>query len=270
MSLLAKSFVTSVLFIFLNSSILYAKKDVLYLSIFPYLTPGKVIKHNKELKEYLSKALNRPVSIVSARSIPRYVKGIKTSTHQLVLAPPHVGRMAQKVSNYKPLAIATQPIQVHFMVKKSSPIKSLSDLKDKTISMAPPKAIIHQLAVEDLTKAGLVIGKNITHLSTKGHVNALLELLKGNSDAAITGNNIWTRISMKQKKQLKLLHEGAQAPGFIMLGHPQLESKLLTKISQALLKFHTSKKAKNYLFKSFTKIDQKTLKSLDKYILHLK
>ena len=257
-------------FTLLFSTLLYAKKDVIHLSIFPYLTVGKVIQHNKELKDYLSKELHKPVSIVSARSIPAYVKSIKNSTHQLILAPPHVGRLAQVKAGYQPIAIATQPIQVHFVVKKNSPIKTLSDAKGKTLSMAPPKAIIHQLALEDLHKHDLYIGKNISHLTTKGHVNALFALLKGKSDIAITGNNIWTKITIKQKNDLRILYEGAKAPGFIMLGHKSLTQDNIQKIRKALLKFNSSNKSKNYLFKSFTTIEDKTLKSLDKYLKMMK
>ena len=248
-----------------TSTYMYAEKKALQLSIFPYLTPAKIINHNKKLKDYLAKELNRPVSIITARNIKTYVKNVKKSSYDLLFTPSHVGRMGQLKAGYQPMAITKQFIQAYFIVKKDSTIKKLEETKNMTISMAPPMAIIHQIAVQDLKNVDIILGKNMKHYQTKGHTNAVISLLKGYSDLALSGVSMWRKLPPKYKNNLKILKKSTKIPGFLLMGNKNLKPELIAKIKELLLRFDKSQEGKGYLFKGYKAIDKNTMKSLDKY-----
>jgi len=249
----------------LISSSLYAKEKALEFSLFPYLTPDKTIKHNKKLKEYLAKELDRPVSIITARNITTYIENVKKGSYELMFTAPHVGRFAQVRAGYQPIAMTTQYIQGYFVVKKESQIKTLADTKGKTISIAAPGAIIHQVAIEDLKAAGVEMGKDIKHYVTKGHTNAVISLLKGHSDVALSGVNMWKKLDQKYKDQLRVLQKGTKIPGFLIMGHADMKPELVNKIKQSLLKFDQSTQGKNYLFKGYKNVTDRDMQQLDQY-----
>jgi len=272
-SIVAKSlqiFCAVVVLGWLTSTCLFAKEKSLELSIFPYLTPVKIIKHNKKLKEYLSKELHRPVSIITARNFRTYVQKVKSGSYDFLFTAPHVGRFAQVKAGYQPIAMTTQHIQGYYVVKKYSKIKTLRDLKNKTISMASSIAIIHQIAVQDLKMAGIEMGQDIKHYLTKGHTNAIIALLKGHSDVALSGVNMWKKLEPKYKSQLRILQEGTKVPGFLIMAHADIKPELVSKIRQSLLKFHESEEGQGYLFKGYKNISSTMMKDLDKYTNDLK
>jgi len=249
----------------LFSHCVYAKNNALHLFIFPYLSPGKIIKHNKELKDYLSAELKHPISIISARSFLKYLEGVKTNKHDLILAAPHIARYAQLNQKYKPIAITTQYVQGYFLVKKNSPMKTLADAKGKTISMAPPLAIIQQTAVESLQKVGITLHKNITQRAAKGHQDALHLLLQGKSDIALFGVNIWKKLSVENKKVLRILTKTKKSPGLILLGHKDLTPHFLKHIKKSILAFKVPKDNSAFLFSGFKAVSKETMRQLDPY-----
>ena len=247
-------------------SLSYAKKEVLRLSIFPYLSPGKIIKQHKELAHYLENELKQPVSIITFRNIPTYIKDITERSHHLLLTASHVGRFAQVYSEYQPIAISVQDIQGYFIVKKESTLKHLNDIRGKTISMVPPFAIISQRATQDLKSEGIIVGKDITHFITKNHLHSLLACQKGKSDIAVVGNTIWNKMPSHKKENFRILRKGSKNPGFMIMGKPSLDPKLVQKIKNALFKFTSKNREKPYSLKGFKKLDQATLESLDRFM----
>ena len=256
--------------LYLFSSSLLAQNKALHLFIFPYLPAGKIIKHNKEFKSYLIRKLQHPISIISARSIPKYIENIKKLDYDLILTPSHIGRFAQVDKGYQPIAVTQNSIQACFVVKKGSPIKKLSDAKHKILSMAPSFALLHNTALKKLKESGLTLHENIQYIQTKGHHNALRTLIQGKSDIAVFGMNLWRKLPKQKKDLLRIVDKPEKVPGFILLGSKDLTPLFIKRIKKAILNFRTSDQAKKYLFKGFKPISEKTLKELDIYtkILH--
>jgi len=266
---MTKGILVGVVLFGLISSI-HADEKALELAVFPYLTPAKIIKHHKKFKEYLAKDLGQPVSIITARNIKTYIQKLKEGSYDLIFTPPHAGRFGQIKAGYQPIAMTTQFIQGYFVIKKSSTMTRLTDLRNKTISMAPSVAIIHQIAVQDLKEVGIEKGKDIKHYVTKGHTNAVISLLKGHSDVALSGVNMWKKLEPQYKSQLKILAKTAKTPGFLVMGHAKMTPELVDKIRRSVLKFHKSEEGKDYLFKGYKEIDATTMNELDKYTHDLK
>jgi len=243
----------------------FAQEKKLNLAVFPYVSPSKILVHQKGLKHFLEKELNRPISIITAKSSKDYLDNVKKGKYDVIYTAPHIGRYSELNLSYQRIGMTKNKIQGLYIVKKESAMKSLADAKDKTISMASPVTILHQIALQDLNDLNLKDGKNIKVRVTKNHMNAMFSLIKGSSDIALTGVKLWKKLAPKYKDQLKLLSKSTQVSGFLIMGHASMEEKLRAQLQTALLKFGKSEAGQKYIFKGFKLIDDESMKSLDKY-----
>ena len=88
----------------------------------------------QELGEVVEKALRVKVSIVNARGRDRLKENLKSHAYALLLARPNdVPAEAVRDFGYQPVVSAKEPYQTLFIVVKNSPIKTIADVKGRTI-----------------------------------------------------------------------------------------------------------------------------------------
>ncbi|HEY1290957.1 MAG TPA: PhnD/SsuA/transferrin family substrate-binding protein [Burkholderiales bacterium] len=88
----------------------------------------------QELGEVVEKALKSKVSIVNARGRDRLKENLKNHAYALLLARPNdVPAEAVRDFGYQPVVSAKEPYQTLFIVVKNSPIKTISDVRGRTI-----------------------------------------------------------------------------------------------------------------------------------------
>jgi len=88
----------------------------------------------QELGEVVEKALRMKVSIVNARGRDRLKENLKNHSYGLLLARPNdVPAEAVRDFGYQPVVSAKEPYQTLFIVVKTSPIRTISDVRGRTI-----------------------------------------------------------------------------------------------------------------------------------------
>ncbi|MFL6563717.1 MAG: phosphate/phosphite/phosphonate ABC transporter substrate-binding protein [Burkholderiales bacterium] len=88
----------------------------------------------QELGEVVEKALRTKVSIVNARGRDRLKENLKSQAYAFLLARPNdVPAEAVRDFGYQPVVSAKEPYQTLFIVVKNSPIKTIADVKGRTI-----------------------------------------------------------------------------------------------------------------------------------------
>ena len=88
----------------------------------------------QELGEMVEKALRVKVSIVNARGRDRLKENLKNHSYGLLLARPNdVPAEAVRDFGYQPVVSAKEPYQTLFIVVKTSPIRTISDVRGRTI-----------------------------------------------------------------------------------------------------------------------------------------
>jgi ABC-type phosphate/phosphonate transport system substrate-binding protein len=93
-----------------------------------------ILYRYQELGEVVEKALRMKVSIVNARGRDRLKENLKSHAYGLLLARPNdVPAEAVRDWGYQPVVSAKEPYQTLFIVVKTSPIRTIADVKGKTI-----------------------------------------------------------------------------------------------------------------------------------------
>lgn len=241
----------------------------LTLGIFPYVSRGQLVEYHTPLKLYLEKQLQQPVELVTAPDFAEFMARTQKGEYDLVLTAPHLGRLAETRDGYLRVAKTTHQVQGIFLARKDSGIRSLADLKGKTIMMAQPISIVYQMGVEQLRKSGLKPGQDVTVIGSRTHNNALYAPARHESDASVTGVVLWKQAEPDVRAALLEIGTTHQVPGFMLMAHKRLSPARIKRIQSAIFNFHKTNEGKFYFeiteFKHFEKIDDKTMKQLDPY-----
>jgi phosphonate transport system substrate-binding protein len=251
------------------SPVLRAAEAPLTLGVFPYVTRGQLMEFHTPLRLYLEKHLQRPVEMVTAPDFVEFMNRTQKGEYDLVLTAPHLGRLAETRDGYVRVAKTGHQVYGVFLARKDSGIRSLTDLKGKTIMMAQPVSIVYQMGVAELRKNGLEPGKDITVIGSRTHNNALYAPARKESDASVTGLVLWTNAEPDLVAQLVEIGRTHGVPGFMVMANKRVPPELVKRIQSALLEFHKTNEGKPYFdateFKFFEKIDDKSMKQLDPY-----
>jgi phosphonate transport system substrate-binding protein len=94
----------------------------------------EILFRYQEFGEVVEKALQTRVAIVNARGRDRLKENLQKHAYALLLARPNdVPAEAVRDFGYQPVVSAKEPYQTMFIVMKDSPVKTIADVKGKTI-----------------------------------------------------------------------------------------------------------------------------------------
>jgi phosphonate transport system substrate-binding protein len=146
----------SLALLFAVCGLVRAADTPLTFGVFPYVSRGQLMELHTPLKRYLEKQLQQPADMITAPDFVEFMARTQQGEYDLVLTALHLGRLAETRGGY--LRVAKTGYQVHgiFLARKDSGIRSLADLKGKTIMLAQPISIIYQMGVQELIRNGLV------------------------------------------------------------------------------------------------------------------
>jgi phosphonate transport system substrate-binding protein len=239
----------------------------LHFAIFPYVDPATLIKHHRPLKLFLEQSLQRPLIMQTAPDFNTFIQRTLAGDYDLILAAPHMARYAEVKGHYQRIAMSLHRVQGVIVVRTDAAIQELTDLRGKTIAAAEPQAILHQMLLQILFNHGLQPERDLQLLLTNSHNNALLAVLHGDCEAALTAMLLWRSLNDAGKRQLEVLQETAAVPGVMLMAHPRLTPDELGAIRNAVEDFSHSSESATYFFTGgFTAISEDAMRSVDPYL----
>lgn len=246
-----------------------AGKGELVFGVYPYLSPNQIVEQFTPLSNHLSEVLGQAVTLRSAPNFEQFIERTRAGEYDIIFTAPHMGRLAEKRNNYRPLAQTGYPIVIVALTMKDSPIKSLGNLRGHTIAVGAKMSMTYQIINQALGKSGLELGKNVNFVDTAGFSNVLEAILRGEADAGATGTLLWDGAPAGQRAQLREIFRSQAVPGFLLLGHPRNGKATLDKLQHALYDFDKTPAGKAYFSKTrqidFRPLNAATMKRIDPY-----
>jgi ABC-type phosphate/phosphonate transport system substrate-binding protein len=94
----------------------------------------EILQRYEEFALLIGKTLKAHVAVVSVRNRDRLQENLKKQAYEFLLARPNdVPALAVRDFGYQPVAAAKQPYQTLFIVPKGSTLKTIADVRGKTI-----------------------------------------------------------------------------------------------------------------------------------------
>ncbi len=241
----------------------------LVFGVYPYLSPNQIVEQFTPLNDYLAKALGQPVALRSAPDFSKFIERTRAGEYDIIFTAPHMGRLAEKRDGYRALAQSGYPIVVIALVKNTSPIKSLGDLRNQSLAVGAKLSMTYQVMNRALGKNGLELGKDVKFIDTASFSNVLESIVRGEADAGATGTLLWDSAPAEQRAQLREIYRSPSVPGFLLLGHPRNGDVTLRKLQAALVDFVKTPAGQAFFAKTrqidFRPIDGASLKRIDPY-----
>jgi phosphonate transport system substrate-binding protein len=239
----------------------------LQFAIFPYVDPATLIDHQRPLKLFLEQSLHRLLIMQTAPDFDAFIQRTLAGDYDLILAAPHMARYAELEGRHQRIAMSLHQVQGVILARADAAIEELADLRGKTIAAAEPQALLHQMLLQILLAHDLQPGRDLRLLLMPSHNNALLAVLHGSSDAALTAILLWRRLNDSDKRQLTVLQETQAIAGVMLMAHPRFTPDQLSAIRAAVEAFSHSPQSEGYFFKGgFTAISEDAMRSLDPYL----
>ena len=223
-------------FMLLSVSTVYAG-DVLEIGIWPYLSTQTLIAEYHPVQVYLEKRLHRPVLFVTAADQKTFVQRTQRGEYRFVFTAPHFARYAQLDAGYVPMLRPKRNSFAVFVVDKDSTLHSIGDLRGKTVTITDRITMIAMLGLQALHDNGLEAGKNVTVHYAVSHNSAVLDVSRGESDAAVTGAIIFDQLPEGMKKDLRILKITGETSPMIYMAGPMVPADEVAKMKQIMLDF---------------------------------
>jgi phosphonate transport system substrate-binding protein len=195
---------------------------ILQIGILPTLSARVLIKNYQPFQIYLERKLKRPIELLTASDFKTFHYDTIDGKFDVVITAAHLARIAQTDAKYIPLATYKAVNQTILLEAKDNPLKTIADLKGKTISMGDRSALIVSQTISYLSTQGLREGEDYTLLETQSHSSAAYSVQNHQSILAISSPSGLKNIPDAIKDSVKVYATLPQLPSLIFLAHPRL------------------------------------------------
>lgn len=193
------------------------------LGVFPRRPVATTHKAFKPLADHLSKELGEPVKLVVPKNFKAFWKGVQEKQFDLVHYNQYHYLLSHKKQGYKVIVaneeMKSKTISGSLSVRKDSGIKSVADLKGKTILFGGGKKAMGSYIAPTaiLKKHGLHAEKDYTVQFAKNPPSAVIGVYNKVADAAGAGNVILKIKGVKEKINTDEMTVLAESEAFTQL-----------------------------------------------------
>ena len=157
-----------------------------------------------------------------------------------------------------------------FFVRKDSPIKTLNDLKGKTIVFEDPQSTSAYLMPKaELIKNSMTVlpldekdapKDAVRYVFAEEELNQIFWVDRKKADAGAFSNNDWDELPEKQQGEFRIIHETKYVLRFVASFHSNVPKKLRNAVEDILINMDQNPEARDTLKKAarITKIERLT------------
>jgi len=201
-----------------------------------------------EFGQVVEKTLGARVTIVPARDRNAVITALQRQAFTLLLARPNdVPAQAVRDFGYAPVVVEKVPSQVLFIVRKDSPLQSITDVRGKTIVTPDQYSNIWRMANAMLRDNKISFkNENVRAMRDQAAIGWSME--NGFFDVGVV-NSVSAVGRTWEKNGGRVLARGPETPNMPLIASPQLSAAQVAKLRAALVALDSSDGGKALLKK---------------------
>jgi phosphonate transport system substrate-binding protein len=252
-----------------------AENAAIEIGIIPTLSTRTILATYQPLREYLEARMHQPVVLMTAPDYRTFIDRTQHGEYRFVITAPHFARLAQLEAGYVPMVRVKRELRGILVVRTDSVIKTVNDLRGKSVSTPENIAVISMLGQQLLHSHGLEPGKTITVRPSPSFNSAVLAVQNRESDAAFTAQTALNQMSAETHSLLRTIASTDAVPHNIFLASKQVPPKEVERMTRLLLEFTEDKSRGIPFFEQtgflgYVRPSAAELKVLDPYVTELK
>ena len=199
----------------------------LQMGVFPYLPQSKLQELFEPIAADFEKLFGKKVTLSSRSEYDTFTEALKRQEFDIALIHPFDYPEAHDRHGYLPVARRKEELKGLILVNADSPLKTLQELKGKTIANPPREAAVSYLTSIALMEAGIDPNKGVRRDYGKSHFSCMQKLLIGEADACGTAHQ--ALLHFEKEKQMtskfRVLHETAPVSHSVFVVHKRMSKK---------------------------------------------
>jgi len=213
--------------------------------------PAEMHRRLTPLTQYLSKELNRPVTLKLSPNMKGAIQDIASAKVDIAYLTPVAYIRSHAMGNSKLVAKTLtnkrDSFQLMIVVPKNSPLQRVEQLAGKRFAFGDKAALLQRAVVvgADMPLEKLGSYKFIGHYD-----NIVRGILHNDFDAGILKD---TKFFQWKNRGVRLLYASPKLPPYNIAASHNVDDQLLEKITQAFLKLDVNKPADKVIIKSLDK-----------------
>lgn len=205
------------------------------LGVYPALPISQMEKIFSPMALEIGQAINRRIHFQSSSTFERYAARVAQGEFDIAFLHPFDYVRHAKKAGYVPIVRKNENLSAIVVVPNGSPLRSVQDLKGKTIAMPPEGSAVSILAKIFLVRAGLNPGQDVTLRYFETHDSALQSILIEDTDAACTCRAVLRYFESKMETKFNVVAESASIPHSLYAVHSRVPDNEMDVIKDVLL-----------------------------------
>jgi phosphonate transport system substrate-binding protein len=235
------------------------------VGIAPHTSARVILDMYQPLRQYLEKALDMPVEIVTAPDFDTFARRGLAQEFDLAVTTGHQARLLQADARYIPLLTYKADFKAVVLVAQGGSIRKPSDLKGKQVLGLSPASLV-TIWGQHWLKENRIDSASVKHVSASDSVAQLI--VSGEAAAGFTSLANYQKFAPDVRSQLQILAESRQMAGRVYVLNSR-QAALQKKIDAALWAFAATPEAKKYFetnkLEGYRKLRPGELKEMDHF-----
>jgi phosphonate transport system substrate-binding protein len=206
------------------------------LGVFPFIPTTSIEGIFAPLAGEIGRAIGRPVKLRTTSSFEKFMEELRNRTYDIAFIQPFDYVDIARPGGYLPLVARNDRLSSHIVVKQDSPVKSLKDLKGKSLGMPPKVSAVSFMNRVALKKAGLNPDRDVTVVYLASHQACLQQMMIGKVDACGVSPPGVRLVEQQMKTSFRLIYETPEIPSPLFVVKKELpanEREIIMKTLQA-------------------------------------
>lgn len=241
------------------------------VGVMPYLPTATLIAGHQSLRHHFEETFKRPVVLSTAPDFHSFQQRVLAGNFDFTIIGPGPGWQAHLDRKHELVAISQRMVRIYILVARDSPIKSIADLRGKTLATIDPLTVTSQTTMVVLREHKLQPGIDLRIRHEKTPFNTAQALALGEVAAAGFPNVAYSNLPAEIRDKLRILHETGDVPGVLFMVRPAPDMPKPEAFQAALFRFARDTEAGRAFIKEFnhdglSKPDLKALRVLDRFL----
>lgn len=215
--------------------------------VIPYITAIELARLHAPVLAEIQRVLGRPVTFHTTSSLDMFTARLKQQAYDIAFIQPYDYHAAVVESGYIPLARMDGQHRALIVVVPSSPLRSVRELRGKTLALPPPKTATCYLASTMLRQAGPDPQRDLKLRHYKSHGSCLQQALIGTADACATNYMALQAFQSQRRVRFRVLGESMESPGPLFVVHPRVPSQEREALQGSILSWADTRTGKQLL-----------------------
>lgn len=223
-----------------------AAENSLLIGVVPNVSARANATLYQPAQAFLEKALGQRITVFTAPDYKTFYERTVSGEYDIVIIPPHMARLAQSEGMLVPLLGYSQQLRALVIAKKDAPLKTLADLRGKTIAIPDRLAVLPAIGLRLLRQQGLQIDQDFRLIQAASHSNAALTVLHGDAQAAIIGPAAFQQLSDEVRNALTIVETSEPIPSLFVMASPKLSAARAEAFKKTYLEFSATPEGRHF------------------------